>query len=415
MSTQKDPLTLMAMWGSMKGYDPQQGFSFEGPEKRLEVIVRCVAETHTDGLHSLDDEVWAGVVGSLNAQIVSKEKNAHIKSYVLTESSLFVMKNRIILITCGTTTLLNSVPKILEAISAVRGEVEWVSFMHKNFSFPWEQKGPHTSLSDEFQALKKFFPTGKPYIFGPVDSDHYFLYYYDDIIRPCTSGEDDTQLSMNMYGLDPEQTKHWFSDRFISTGEETRRIRALTHLDRVVDDSWTLHDLQFEPCGYSINAIRDEEYQTMHITPESHCSFASYETNTRAPNYSDRTRKVLSVFGPQRFTVIVFIDPDSPVGKIYHSGKAIGVEPECYPEYQVLNRTVNEFAPGYVAMKINYVKKSVVQEMQDRAASDAKTVTTSIDEAAAAAAAVAEAQKAQTAAQAPAETTASTGGEATEK
>lgn len=351
----------MAMWGSMRSYDPQQGFSFEGPEKRLEVIVRFLPETHVDGLHSLSDDVWAGVVGSLNAQIVSKEKNEYIKSYVLTESSLFVMKNRIILITCGTTTLLNSVPHILEAISAIRAELEWVSFMHKNYSFPWEQKGPHTSLADEFTTLKKHFPSGKPYIFGPVDSDHYFLFCYDDVIRPCSS-EDDTQLSMTMYGLDKEQTKHWFSDRFISTNDETAAIRHATHLDEVVDDSWRLHDLQFEPCGYSVNAIRGEEYQTMHITPEDHCSFASYETNSRPANYADRVQRVLGVFRPQRFTVIVFLDPESAVGKAYHSGLGIGVEPEYYPAYQVLHRTVNEFAPGYVAMKINYMMKSVLEE-----------------------------------------------------
>lgn len=360
-NTIKDPLTLMAMWGSMKGYNPEQGFSFEGPEKRLEVIVRCTPETHVDGLRSLDDSVWSGVVGSLNAQIVSRESNEYINSYVLTESSLFVMKNRIILITCGTTTLLNSIPNILEAISAVRGELEWVSFMHKNYSFPWMQKGPHTSLADEFATLKQHFPTGKPYIFGPVDSDHYFLFCYDDIIRPCSS-EDDTQLSMTMYGLDKEQTRYWFSDRFISTSSETAAIRAATHLDRVVDGTWTLHDLQFEPCGYSINAIRGEEYQTMHITPEDHCSFASYESNSRAANYSDRMKKVLGVFRPQRFTVIVFLDPESPVGKAYNEGKGIGVEPEYYPEYSLLHRTTNEFAPGYVAMKINYVRTCALEE-----------------------------------------------------
>lgn len=368
--TTKDPLTLMAMWGSITGYDPEQGFSFEGPEKRLEVIVRSTPDTHVDGLHSLSDDVWAEVVGSLNAQIVSKEANAYIKSYVLTESSLFVMKNRILLITCGTTTLLNSIPNILVAISAVRGELEWVSFMHKNYSFPWEQKGPHTSLADEFATLKQHFPTGKPYIFGPVDSDHYFLFCYDDIIRPCSS-EDDTQLSMTMYGLDKEQTKHWFSDRFISTNAETAAIRQATHLDDVVDDTWTLHDLQFEPCGYSINAIRREEYQTMHITPEDHCSFASYETNCRVANYYDRVKKVLGVFRPQRFTVIVFLDPESAVGKAYLSGRSIGVEPEYYSEYNVLHRTTNEFAPGYAAMKINYVKKEAPPATEEKSAAAA--------------------------------------------
>ncbi|CCW68157.1 unnamed protein product [Phytomonas sp. Hart1] len=358
----KDPVTFMAMWGSMKDYNPDQGFSFEGPEKRLEVIIRFLPETHPDGLYSLEDDVWVHVVGTLNAQIVSKEKNAHIKSYVLTESSLFVMSNRIILITCGTTTLLNSIPAILKAISAVRAELEWASFMHKNYSFPWEQRGPHTSLSDEIATLKGHFPTGKTYILGPVDSDHYIFFCYDDIIRP-QSTEDDTQLNMTMYGLDKAQTRHWFSPCFLATGVETAGIRAETRLDRLLDGDWTLHDLQFEPCGYSVNAVRGEEYQTIHITPEDHCSFASYETNCHDANYAARITNVLSVFRPQRFTVLVFLDPESAVGKAYHRTHPIGVEPEYFTEYEISNRTVNEFAPGYVAIKINYVRSPVVEDV----------------------------------------------------
>ncbi|KAF5226510.1 putative S-adenosylmethionine decarboxylase proenzyme [Trypanosoma cruzi] len=361
MLSNKDPLSLMAMWGSVKGYDPNQGASFEGPEKRLEVIMRIIDETHSEGLHALGDEVWKGVVGSLNAQIVSKESNEYIRSYVLTESSLFVMRDRIILITCGTTTLLNAVPFVLDAVSDVRGEVEWVSFMHKNYSFPWEQKGPHLSMAEEFNTLRTYFPSGKPFIFGPVDSDHYFLFVYDDVIRPCET-ENDTQLSMTMYGLDRTQTKHWFSDRFISTGTETAAIRKATKLDKVADDSWKLHDLQFEPCGYSINTIRGAEYQTIHITPEDHCSFASYETNTPAVNYSERINTVLGVFAPIRFSVIVFIDPDSDVGRLYQKGQNVGVEAEYYPKYELQNRTVNEFAPGYVVMKMNYARRAEVAE-----------------------------------------------------
>lgn len=364
MTTAKDPLTLMAMWGSMQGYDPEQGFSFEGPEKRLEIISRFLPETHQDGLHSLSDEVWENVVGSVNAQIVSKEKNDFIKSYVLTESSLFVMKNRILLITCGTTTLLNSVPLILEAISAVRGELEWMSFMHKNYSFPWEQKGPHTSLAVEHATLKKYFPTGRPYVFGPVDGDHYFFFCYDDIIRPCSS-EDDTQLSMTMYGLDKEQTKYWYSDKFIGSCSETAEIRHKTGLDRLFDNddrNWMVHDLQFQPCGYSINSISGPVYQTIHITPEEHCSFASYETNSREENYFHRIHNVLRVFRPQRFTIIVFIDPESPVGKAYHAGDPIGVEPDSFSDYVVAHRVLNEFNPGYVAMKLNYILKAAIEE-----------------------------------------------------
>jgi S-adenosylmethionine decarboxylase len=351
-----DPITLMATWGSMTDFDPvsRERFSFEGPEKRLEIIMRVTDNvTHPNGLCSLDDSVWEAVVGSLHAQIVSRIRNEHIQSYVLTESSLFVMRNRIILITCGTTTLLNSVPLIIQAISDVRGECEWASFMHKNYSFPWEQKGPHLSMADEYKTLKKHFPKGKPFIFGPVDSDHYFFYCYDDVVRPCP--EQDTQMSMTMYGLDKDFTANFFSEEFVSTGAETCKIRAASRLSEIVTDSWELHDLQFAPCGYSVNAIQGDEYQTMHITPEDHCSFASYETNSKMVNLSQRMRTVLSVFKPQRFTVIVILDPQSEVARAYEASEQIGVEQQFHTDYSLVNRTMNEFAPGYIAMKLNYV------------------------------------------------------------
>ncbi|KAH9579749.1 S-adenosylmethionine decarboxylase [Trypanosoma melophagium] len=364
MSREKDPLSLMAMWGSVVGHNPQQGFSFEGPEKRLEVIMRFREETHVDGLLALEDAVWADAVGALNAQIVSKERNAYIRSYVLTESSLFVMKDRIVLITCGTTTLLKSVPHILDAVSAVHGELEWASFMHKNYSFPWEQKGPHVSMAEEFNELKTYFRSGRPFIFGPVDGDHYFLFLYDDIIRPSVT-EKRTQLSMTMYGLNREQTKNWFSDRFLFTGPETAAVRRETKLDKVMDHSWLLHDLLFEPCGYSINAIRDAEYQTIHITPEDHCSFASYETNSCATNYSERMQSVLEVFRPARFTVIVFLFPESDIGKAYLAENKIGVEPEFYPDYELQHRTLNEFSQGQTSLKFNYVRRTSVEEIKE--------------------------------------------------
>ncbi|ORC90747.1 S-adenosylmethionine decarboxylase (ADOMETDC) [Trypanosoma theileri] len=364
MSMEKDPLSLMAMWGSVEGHNPQQGFSFEGPEKRLEVIMRFQENTHVDGLLAHEDGVWADAVGALNAQIVSKERNEYIRSYVLTESSLFVMKDRIILITCGTTTLLKSVPHILNAVSAVHGELEWASFMHKNYSFPWEQKGPHASMADEFKELKSYFPSGRPFVLGPVDGDHYFLFLHDDIIRPSVT-EKRTQLSMTMYGLDREQTKNWFSDRFLFTGPETAAVRRETKLDQVMDSSWLLHDLLFEPCGYSINAIRGEEYQTIHITPEDHCSFASYETNSSAANYSERMQSVLQVFRPLRFTVIVFLSSESEIGKAYHAEHKIGVEPEFFQEYELQHRSLLEFSQGQTSLKLNYVRRTLDDEIKE--------------------------------------------------
>lgn len=351
-----DGVTMMAVWGSLKDRKPDAQGGFEGPEKRLEVIIRNTEFTDPKGFRSVDHSVWERVVGVLNAQIVSTLSNEEFDSFVLTESSLFVTANRVILITCGTTTLLNSLPEILDVVSMIRAEVEWMSFMRKNFSFPWEQKPPHHNMSEENAVLKKYFPTGRPYIFGPVDSDHYFFFSFDDIKRPTIEG--DTQMSMTMYDMDPEVAKNFYSEEFHPTGEITEKIRAETGLCRILDDGWKVQDLQFAPCGYSVNAIRGYEYSTMHITPEDHCSFASYETNSRVANLAERMECVLGVFKPKRFTTIILIDPQSPIGIAYAKGEEIGVEASAHPNYKIANRTVNEFTPGYVIIKVNYLLRS---------------------------------------------------------
>lgn len=349
-----DPVTMMAMWGQMKDFDWSKVRGFEGPEKRLEVIMKINEFTAPNGLRSLPQKVWEDVVGVLNAQIVSRVSNDFLDSYVLTESSLFVFPDRCILITCGTTTLLDSLSPILNAISEVRGEVKFATFMRKNFSYPWDQRGPHSSMETEYDLLKKAFPSGKPYVLGPVDSDHYFFFVYDNV--PQGSVEADTQMSMTMYGLTKDLTKHLFSEEFHPTGEETEKIREASRLSAILN-GWTVQDLQFAPCGYSVNAIREGEYQTMHITPEDHCSFSSYETNTAVDDLSERLGVVLDVFKPQRFTVIVHIDPESKVGLRLKEGKSIGIEAQYCPEYDAVNRTVNEFSEGYTVIKLNYVRK----------------------------------------------------------
>lgn len=55
----------------------------------------------------------------------------------------------------------------------------------------------------------------------------------------------------------------------------------------------------FSPCGYSMNGILDDAYWTIHITPESHCSYASFETNLRGESYNALVKAVLDIFRPQ--------------------------------------------------------------------------------------------------------------------
>lgn len=73
----------------------------------------------------------------------------------------------------------------------------------------------------------------------------------------------------------------------------------------------------FTPCGFSANGVIpatngpcSSHYFTVHVTPESHCSYASFETNV--PNRqschesASITEQVISIFKPGHFTVTLF-------------------------------------------------------------------------------------------------------------
>ena len=82
---------------------------------------------------------------------------------------MFVSPHKIILKTCGTTTLLNGLPRLLEIATvvarfphSVRDLVKGtptaampyrVFYSRKNFLFPDRQRGPHRSWRDEVKSL----------------------------------------------------------------------------------------------------------------------------------------------------------------------------------------------------------------------------------------------------------------------
>jgi S-adenosylmethionine decarboxylase len=76
------------------------------------------------------------------------------------ESSLFVFPHKLILKTCGTTTLLAGIPPILELAQKAGfpyGEIYRVFYSRKSFMFPERQRSPHGSWGEEVQRLNSYF------------------------------------------------------------------------------------------------------------------------------------------------------------------------------------------------------------------------------------------------------------------
>ena len=84
-------------------------------------------------------------------EIISFISNAEIDAYVLSESSLFVSKRRMILKTCGTTTPLSCIERIIWLVQTYTtyDMIEDAYYSRKNFKRPDLQLFPYKTFDQE--------------------------------------------------------------------------------------------------------------------------------------------------------------------------------------------------------------------------------------------------------------------------
>jgi len=284
---------------------------FEGAEKKIEVCFRPDS-ANPNGLRSILPQQWqSDILDAIHCTIISATSNEHFNSYVLSESSLFVYPFKVILKTCGTTTLLHAIqPLIALAKLHCNLSPDSVFFSRKNFKFPERQLSPHTSLEEEITELNKVF-NGHMYTFGPQTGEHWVMYYAEFSPENDQVTHSDQTLEILMEDLDPEVMQLFYRNNpgYVSAAETTRISGIADLLPGAATD-----EKQFEPCGYSVNGLLDDSYFTIHITPEPECSFVSFETNVSYKDYTALIAKVVKTFKPGRWTVTLFADADSASG-----------------------------------------------------------------------------------------------------
>ncbi|CAK7244532.1 MAG: spermidine resistance protein [Sporothrix thermara] len=171
--------------------------AFEGPEKLLEVWFapsprHLAASVKENGLKSVPADVWVEMLDLVNCKILSVIHSETVDAYLLSESSMFVFPHKIILKTCGTTTLLLGLHRMLRIAATVAGfpfhnaastsdirvaaTPYRVFYSRKNFLFPDRQQGPHRSWKQEVKYLDDMFENGSAYMVGKMNGDHWYLY-----------------------------------------------------------------------------------------------------------------------------------------------------------------------------------------------------------------------------------------------
>ncbi|KAJ9196535.1 hypothetical protein DTO164E3_3404 [Paecilomyces variotii] len=388
--------------------------AFEGPEKLLEVwfapsAKNLLGASEPTGLKAVPAEIWKDMLDLVNCKVLSIVESDDVDAYLLSESSMFVWPHKLILKTCGTTTLLSGLPRILEIAALFAGFPKStaptsrgigvaaapyrVFYSRKNFLFPDRQRGPHRSWRDEVNTLDKLFLGGSAYMIGKMNGEHWYLYLtepYTTLTPPespthetqtkvlnlpgdmaaakteVEKGEEyDETLEILMTDLEEENAKQFYLDHASAVAETRYREieqESKDHFDvfsnssdmsdegsdggktlppeltteghalgTVVSETSGLSDVYptskypesridaylFTPCGFSANGVipapegaSGTHYFTVHVTPEPHCSYASFETNVphaqKGRETADIVKHVVDIFKPGRFSVTLF-------------------------------------------------------------------------------------------------------------
>lgn len=234
---------------------------FEGSEKKVQIIVN---DKKLSLLTDIADAFWHGLVNSSGAKVLSTIENNHCKAFLLSESSLFIWPHKLILITCGTTQLIKAIEFFIDEFSLQ--PIEQIIYQRKNEYFSYAQP---SCFSQDIKVLRQYV-SGAAYRFGAVDSHHNYLFHQENGYK---ANINDKSYEIVAYHISNSASK------LLTHGNLTaNEIRTLFQINELFPN-FTIDDHVFHPFGYSLNGIENENFFTIHITPQAESSYISVSAN----------------------------------------------------------------------------------------------------------------------------------------
>jgi len=311
---------------------------FEGPEKKLEVFFSRPASP--SGFRCFDETVWSPILADARCSILHCQPGSHFDSYLLSESSLFVYPSHVILKTCGQTTLILVLPKLLALAERLGARLEHVHYSHLRYKFPSMQVHPHTSFRTERRCLAEMLEgriaAVRSRVIGGQSGTSWYALCTEalpapELVEPplkkpreqldtSAAAAVDSAAAVsppsndldNIFELAMERLPARVCDLFFEAASvhQGRRGRALARsmtevsgIGALLPEGAIVDDWAFEPCGYSMNAAHGPYYYTIHITPELAFSYASFETNDPSYRKPENVAAIVRVFSPAQLTV----------------------------------------------------------------------------------------------------------------
>ena len=234
---------------------------FEGSEKKAEILIDTKKLSLLD---DISDEFWSALVNCSQAKILSSIRNNYCKAFLLSESSLFVWQDRLLILTCGETQLVKAVEYFIQHLGS--DVIKHLTYQRKNEYFANAQP---SCFGDDIKLIHHYLP-GKAYRFGEMDSHHNYVFHIEN---DFVATADDITYEFLAYQISEKASQHLTQPNLTKAD-----IREFLRIDSLLPN-FIIDDFVFSPYGYSLNAIHDQHYLTIHVTPQMDSSYISFESN----------------------------------------------------------------------------------------------------------------------------------------
>lgn len=292
---------------------------FEGSEKRVELDFypsRCAS--YSRGLRHFSRDQLDELMTLAQCEIVSHTPGETFDAYVLSESSLFVYAHMLVIKTCGTTKLLGCVDRLLEFASAMQMGLRRVKYTRASYKFPEVQPFPHQSFEQEIQYLDEHFSTvlgskGSAHVLGNSQDGLQWHVYVADAEKNGSTRASNARKTVEicMTGLSMDSVAPFWHKN--NGGNAVWATKASGIRDLLVKSK--IDDFAFEPCGYSMNGLEGDAFNTIHITPEDGFSYASLELcGYKNLDIAQIVSGCAKVFNPKHLAVTVSTDHVTEAG-----------------------------------------------------------------------------------------------------
>lgn len=257
-----------------------------GPEKRLEIRLGGDVD-----LRTLPVYFWQELVALAGARIISRLDHHHSLSFILSESSLFVRKKQVVLITCGNTAPMAILPRFCESFSS-----DAIRYMRAEYKTTAHVVEYEEAFRSQCREVMDILPDSEITSVAAGPPFHLYCCQY-------RSEEDIRQKTMQllMQGIDKKVASFFFADAQDGSSREVLGS-ILPNID-VFN-----HFHHFTPQGYSENGVSTCGYYAMHISPENDCSYAGFESDMDPVETEKTVDKLVSYFKPKHASLISVAD-----------------------------------------------------------------------------------------------------------